>query len=309
MGAQTPFMILEGDSATGAERCSLDLVSPGRESREMPTASNGDVELYYETFGASVDPTLLLVNGLGSQCINYDEQWCEKFAALGVRVIRFDNRDIGLSSKLDDDASYGLREMAVDALAVLDAAGAERAHVIGLSMGGMIVQRLAIDHADRVLSMTSGMSRTGEPGFGESSPEALAVMMRKPAKTREEYVERQIEAHRVYGSKPEWIDEQYLRERSARAFDRCHYPAGVVRQMHAVVRDGDRSDALRRLAVPALVIHGDRDTLIDPSGGRRTAELIPGARYVEIEGMGHDYPRAIWDRWVATWADFVQAHA
>ena len=272
----------------------------------MPTAHNGDVELYYETFGSPADTTLLLVNGLASQCINYDEQWCEKFAAQGVHVIRFDNRDVGLSSKLDD-TPYTLRDMATDALAVLDAAGAGRAHVMGLSMGGMIVQRLAIDHPDRLLSMTSAMSRTGEPRFGETSPEALKVMMQKPAKTREEYVDRQVEAHRVYGSKPEWIDEQYLRDRSARAFDRCYCPAGVARQTQAVVRDGDRSEALRAVSLPTLVMHGDRDTLIDPSGGRRTAELIPGARYVEIEGMGHDYPRAVWDRWVSIWADFVRA--
>jgi pimeloyl-ACP methyl ester carboxylesterase len=270
----------------------------------MPNAHNGDVELYYETFGSAAEPTLLLVNGLGSQCINFDEQWCEKFAARGFQVIRFDNRDIGLSSKLED-RTYTLRDMAADALAVLDAAGVDRAHVMGVSMGGMIVQRLAIDHDERLLSMTSVMSRTGEAGYGDSSPEALAAMMSKPPATREEYVENQIAQRRIYGSKPEWLDEQYLRERAARAFDRCYYPAGLVRQMKAVASDGDRSAGLRAVKVPALVMHGDRDTLIDPSGGRRTAELIPGARYVEIEGMGHDYPAVIWDRWLDTWADFA----
>jgi pimeloyl-ACP methyl ester carboxylesterase len=275
-------------------------------SAEMPTARNGDVDLFFEAFGAAADPTLLLINGLGSQCINYDERWCQKFAAQGYRVIRFDNRDVGLSAKLDA-RTYGLREMAADALAVLDVAKAERAHVMGVSMGGMIAQRLAIEHADRLLSLTSVMSRTGEPEYGQSTPEALAVLMAAPARTRDEYVDNQIAGIRVYGSKPEWIDEPYLRARAARAFDRCYCPAGVGRQMQAVVSDGDRAAGLRAVTLPTLVMHGDRDTLIDPSGGRRTAELIPGARYVEIEGMGHDYPSAVWDRWVETWAEFARS--
>jgi len=196
--------------------------------------------------------------------------------------------------------------MAGDALAVLGAAGVERAHVMGVSMGGTIAQRLAIERADRLLSLTSVMSRTGEPGYGESSPAALAAMMTKPARTRDEYIDNEIASRRVYGSKPEWFDEPYLRARAARAFDRCYCPAGVARQMQAIVSDGDRAAGLRALTVPTLVMHGDRDPLIDPSGGRRTAELIPGARYVEIEGMGHDYPAAVWDLWVETWADFVR---
>jgi len=275
----------------------------------MPTAHHGDVELYFEEFGSPADPTLLLVNGLGSQCINYDVEWCEMFVARGYRVIRFDNRDTGLSSKLDDRPRYSLRDMAGDALAVLDAANAARAHVMGLSMGGMVAQRLAIDYPDRVLSLTSVMSSTGEPEYGQSSPEARAVLMAKPARTRAEYVDNQVAARQIYGSKPEWIDEPYLRARTALAFDRCYCPAGVGRQMKAIMRDGDRADELRRLAVPTLVMHGDRDTLIDPSGGRRTAELIPGARYVEIEGMGHDYPTAVWARWVDTWAEFARSVA
>jgi pimeloyl-ACP methyl ester carboxylesterase len=271
----------------------------------MPTANHGNVELFFETFGAGDDPTLLLVNGFGSQSVNYDERWCEKYAAQGYRVVRFDNRDVGLSSKLDGK-EYTLRDMAGDALAVLDTVGAERAHVMGVSMGGMIAQRLAIDYGERLLSLTSAMSRTGEPGYGQSSPEALAMLTAKPARTRDEYVDNQIAGIRIYGSKPEWIDETYLRARAARAFDRCFCPAGLRRQMHAIVSDGDRADELRTLRVPTLVIHGDRDTLIDPSGGRRTAELIPGARYVEIEGMGHDYPAAVWDLWVDTWAGFAR---
>ncbi len=271
----------------------------------MATAHNGEVELYFETFGDRTDPTLLLVNGLGSQCINYDARWCEMFAASGFHVIRFDNRDTGLSSQLDG-ITYTLRDMADDAAAVLDAANVALAHVMGVSMGGMIAQRLAIDHADRVWSLTSVMSSTGESEYGRSSPEALAVLMAESAGTRDEYVDLQIAAKRIYGSKPEWIDEEYLRARAEQAYDRNYSPAGIGRQMRAIKHDGDRTDALRALDVPTLVMHGDRDTLIDPSGGRRTAELIPGARYVEFEGLGHDYPEAVWERWVETWADFVR---
>jgi pimeloyl-ACP methyl ester carboxylesterase len=273
----------------------------------MPFARNGDVELFYETFGDPADPALVLVNGLGSQCINMAGEWCERYVAEGYHVLRMDNRDVGLSSKLDG-VDYSLRDMADDVVAVLDAAGIERAHVLGVSMGGMIVQRLAIDHPDRLLSVTSVMSRTGEPGYGESAPEALAVLVAPPARSREEYVENHVAALGVYGSKPEWIDADEARARAAAAYDRCYCPAGVGRQMAAVGRDGSRDDALRSVTVPTLVMHGSRDRLIDPSGGRHTAEVIPGARFVEIEGMGHDYPRAVWDRWVATWAAFAAEH-
>src|SRR5581483_9510720 len=273
----------------------------------MSTATNGDVTIYYETFGDPGQPTLLLVNGLGSQCINYSTEWCEMFAAEGYHVVRFDNRDVGLSSKLDDNPEYTAADMASDAVAVLDALGVQRAHVMGCSMGGLIVQRMAIDYPGRLLSMTSVMSRTGEPGVGDSSPEALAVLMAKPAKTREEYIERQVAGHHIYGSKPEWLDEEFLADRAAAAYDRCFCPAGIARQMMAVGRDGNRSDALRSVDVPALVLHGSRDTLIDPSGGRQTAEVIPGARYVEIEGMGHDYPKAVWRQWVDIWSNFARS--
>jgi pimeloyl-ACP methyl ester carboxylesterase len=271
----------------------------------MPTAANGDVSLYYEAFGDPGQPTLLLVNGLGSQCINYATDWCELFAAEGYHVVRFDNRDVGFSSKLDDQPSYTVADMASDAVAVLDAIEAERAHVMGCSMGGMIVQRLAIHHPDRLLSMTSVMSRTGEPGYGESSQEAFAVLTAKPAKSRDEYIERQVAALHVYGSKPEWLDDAFIAARAAAAYDRCFCPAGIVRQITAISVDGARTEALRSIDVPTLVLHGSRDTLIDPSGGRQTAEVIPGARYVEIDGMGHDYPVAVWPQWVAIWADFA----
>jgi pimeloyl-ACP methyl ester carboxylesterase len=270
----------------------------------MSTARNGEVEIYYESFGDPDQPTLLLVNGLGSQCTNYATEWCEMFCHEGFHVVRFDNRDVGLSSK-PEGVHYGLADMADDAVAVLDALGVERAHVMGCSMGGMIVQRLAIDHSDRLLSMTSVMSRTGEPGYGESSEEALAFLMAPPAPTREAYIDNHVAALNVYGSKPEWLDETVSRARAAAAYDRCFYPKGIGHQMRAVTQDGPRTEQLRQLDLPVLVLHGSRDTLINPSGGRRTAEVIPGARYVEIEGMGHDYPPPVWKEWVSVWTGFV----
>jgi pimeloyl-ACP methyl ester carboxylesterase len=274
----------------------------------MPIARNGGVEIHYETFGDPEQPTLLLVNGLGSQCINYAPEWCEMFGDEGYAVVRFDNRDVGLSSKLVD-VDYALADMAGDAIAVLDALGVEKAHVMGCSMGGMIVQRLAIDHRNRLLSATSVMSRTGEPGHGDSSEEALTLLMTPAPPERAAYIERQVEAHHVYGSKPEWLDDDAIRARAAAAFDRCFCPDGIVRQMKAVARDGSRSEQLAQVDLPVLVLHGSRDTLIDPSGGRRTAELIPGARYVEIEGMGHDYPPPVWRQWVDVWAEFARTAA
>lgn len=274
----------------------------------MPVAVNGEVSIYYETFGNPSDPTLLLVNGLGSQCTNYAEEWCGKFAAQGYQVVRFDNRDAGLSTKLDG-VEYALTDMAADALAVLDALGVARAHVMGLSLGGMIAQRLAIDQPDRLLTMTSVMSRSGESDNGQTSSIALGLLLARPARSRQEYVDGHMKGLAVYGSKPEWIDEDEVRARVAASYDRCFCPEGRRRQMAAAMADGSRAEALRNVTVPTLVLHGSRDTLIDPSGGRRVAELVPGARYVEIEGMGHDYPPAVWDLWVATWSDFVQGIA
>jgi pimeloyl-ACP methyl ester carboxylesterase len=267
----------------------------------MATARNGEVEIYYESFGDPAQPTLLLVNGLGSQCINYAPEWCEMFAHEGFHVVRFDNRDVGLSTKLDD-TEYTLADMADDAIAVLDAIGTPSAHVMGCSMGGMIVQRMAIDHRTRLRSLTSVMSRTGEPGYGDSSPAALAFLTAPPASSRAAYIDNQVAAHHVYGSKPEWLDDDAIRTRAATAYDRCFCPAGVRRQMMAVVHDGSRAERLAELDLPTLVIHGSRDSLIDPSGGRRTAEIIPGARYVEIDGMGHDYPPPVWEQWVGAWS-------
>jgi pimeloyl-ACP methyl ester carboxylesterase len=270
----------------------------------MAFAHNDDISLYYETFGSTAAPTLLLVNGLGSQCINYPVAWCERFVTRGLHVIRFDNRDVGLSTKSTEP--YTLSDMALDALAVLDAAGVERAHVMGLSMGGMIAQTIAIEHPERMLSMTSVMSTTGEPDVGRPSAEAWAQLTSPPSHDREGAVARSIAGLRIWGS-PAYADEQRWRDDAERAFDRCFYPDGPARQFEAVGRSGSRADGLRAVTVPTLVMHGDRDTLIDQSGGRRTAELVPGARFELIEGMGHDYPPQLWDRWVDLVAGHVHA--
>jgi len=272
----------------------------------VSTTRNGEVDLHYESFGDPNKPTLLLINGLGSQCINYAVPWCRLFCDEGFQVVRFDNRDVGLSNKLDG-IDYSLADIGDDAVAVLDAVGVDKAHVMGCSMGGMIVQRLAIDHGDRLLSMTSVMSRTGEPGYGGSSEAALAFLMATPASSRSAYIDNQVAALHVYGSKSEWLDDNAIRERAAAAYDRCFCPEGIGRQMRAVMHDGSRADRLTKVDLPVLVIHGSRDTLIDPSGGRRTAAIIPGSRYFEIEGMGHDYPPAVWNQWVSVWSEFVHA--
>lgn len=272
----------------------------------MATARNGEVDLHHEVFGSPDDPTLLLVNGLGSQCIHFAEAWCELFAAEGFQVARFDNRDTGLSSKLDDQ-TYAVSDMAADCIAVLDALGVQKAHIMGLSMGGMIVQTVANEHSDRLLSMTSVMSTTGESGYGQSNPEALAVLTAPPATSREEYVGQMVAAQHVYGSKEEWLDDERYANIAGTAYDRCFCPAGMGRQMRAIIDAPPRADALRRLDLPVLVLHGSQDRLIDPSGGRRTAELISGAQYEEIEGMGHDYPPAVWPMWVGIWSAFAKS--
>jgi pimeloyl-ACP methyl ester carboxylesterase len=173
----------------------------------------------------------------------------------------------------------------------------------------MIVQRLAIDHSDRLLSMTSVMSRTGEPGYGDSSEAALAFLMAPPAPSRAAYIDNQVAALHVYGSKPEWLDDTAIRDRAAAAYDRCFCPAGIGRQMRAVMHDGSRDAELAKVDLPVLIIHGSRDTLINPSGGQHTAAIISGARFHEIEGMGHDYPPPVWDEWVGVWSEFVQTGA
>ena len=278
----------------------------------MAWARNGDCEIWYETFGDRGHPALLMVNGLGSQSINYQDAWCEMFAAEGLYVIRYDNRDVGLSSSFADAPvgelgnAYTVADMAADGIAVLDAEGIDRAHVMGLSMGGMIVQTMAIEHPDRLRSMTSVMSSTGEPEYGQSTPRAFELLTAPPATDRESYVQGWIEGLREWGS-PEFFDEARLRADAERAFDRSFRPDGTGRQFLAIrASAAGRAEKLRHVRVPTLVMHGSADTLITPSGGERTAELIPGARFVLIEGMGHDYPPQLWRRWVDEVVGFLR---
>ena len=269
----------------------------------MPTTTNGDVSLYYETFGPDGAPVLLLVNGLGSQCINFKVEFCEKFAAKGFRVVRFDNRDVGLSTHLDDDVKYTIEDMAADAFAVLDAVGATRAHVAGWSMGGMIVQAMAISRPERILSMTSVMSAPG-PLVGERDEDVVAAFMAPPATTREEAAERHLAGLKAWGS-PAYFDEERITADAYAAYDRCWDPGGRQRQAMAVGHSRSREDDLRTLEVPTLVVHGDADRLVPIEFGRRTADLVPGARFEVVEGMGHDYPPQHWDRVV----ELISGHA
>ena len=261
----------------------------------------GDVELAYETFGRPGEPAVLLIMGLGSQLILWPEELCEALAAAGYFVIRFDNRDVGRSTILDApppdlqrvaageaDAPYLLDQMAEDAVGLLDALGIERAHVVGASLGGMIAQRLAIDHPERVLTLASIMSTTGDREVGNPTPEAMTVLMTAPPLDRDGYLESTVRARGVIGSRP--LDEDRTRDLAGRSFDRGYHPQGTARQFAAIIASPDRTPALRELRVPTLVLHGSEDPLIDPSGGRATAAAIPDAELIEIDGMGHDLP-------------------
>ncbi len=264
----------------------------------MAWAHHGGIDLWYEIFGDPNDEPLLLINGLGSQCINYREEWCARFVDAGFFVIRFDNRGLGLSGPpTPDPDGYTLSDMAADGVAVLDELGVTRAHVLGLSLGGMVAQTVVIEHPDRVRSLTSMMSSTGDPDVGQSSDAVLAHLLSPAAEGRAGAVERHLAGLRLWGS-PGLVDESRQADYAGQAYDRAFRPEGVAAELGAVIGGASRTQALGEVTVPTLVIHGSADTLIDPSGGRRTAEAVPGARYVEIEGMGHDYPEQLWDRYV-----------
>jgi pimeloyl-ACP methyl ester carboxylesterase len=279
---------------------------------ELTAPVNG-IEVAYETFGDSADPTVLLIMGLGVQMLGWDEDFCALLAERGFQVVRFDNRDVGRSTKIEggrrpdlmaaamgdaSSASYTLDEMAEDCVGLLDHLGVDAAHVVGASQGGMIAQTLAVRHPERVLSLVSIMSSTGARAVGQPHPEALPALLTRPPADREEYVEFVVQAFRIIRSPGFEADEGKLRERASASFERGYYPEGTARQLLAILASGDRTEALRRLDLPTLVIHGTDDVLIDPSGGRATAAAIPGARLQLIEGMGHDLPRQLWPRFV-----------
>ncbi|MCU0271144.1 MAG: alpha/beta fold hydrolase [Acidimicrobiales bacterium] len=262
----------------------------------MPRASANGVELEYECLGDPADPTLLLVNGLGAQLVSWEDEFLHGLLDRGFRVVRFDNRDAGRSTWFDGrDDSYALADMAADAAGLLDALEVPAAHVFGTSMGGMIAQQLCIDHPERVRSLTSVMSTTGDPDVGQPAPGVLEQLVQPVPRAREAYLDRTVAAARGYCS-PEWFDADRARARFAREYDRAFHPEGTVRQFLAIATSGSRSDALRAVRVPTLVIHGDADALVDVSGGRRTAEVVPGAELMVCEGMGHDLPTVLWGR-------------
>lgn len=291
-------------------------VLPGR-LRTMPptttaTARHDDIEIAYETFGDPDRPALLLISGLGSQMVNYEVGFCEGLVERGMFVIRYDNRDTGLSSKMSGDVDvlesfmsamagdpievpYLLSDMAADAICVLDALSIGRAHLFGISMGGMIAQTVAIGHPERVASLTSVMSTTGDPDVGAPDPELLPLLLEPAPPDREGAVAHEVELSRLLAG-PGLFDTDRARAKAERAYDRCFYPQGVPRQLVAILASGSRADALRRLDVDTLVIHGDADRLVDVSGGERTAECIVGSELLILDGMGHDLDPVFWDR-------------
>jgi pimeloyl-ACP methyl ester carboxylesterase len=290
----------------------------------MPLAASNGIEICYEEVGDPGDPPLLLVMGLGGQLIHWHPGLVEALAGRGFRVVLFDNRDVGLSTHLDAPVDvmaalaavgggeipavpYLLSDMAADAAGLLEHLGIARAHVAGVSLGGMVAQTLAIEHPDRVATLTSIMSTTGDPDVGNPTWEALQVLTAPPAATREGHIEATVRNVHVYGS-PGLIDDDHIRAQAAAAWDRSHDPAGAARQLAAVLASGSRSPGLTQLSVPTLVIHGTADTLVQPDGGERTAEVVPDAKLLMVEGMGHDLPEPMWPQVVDAIAGHAAAH-
>jgi len=285
------------------------------ESRVIP------VEIEYDTWGDPAHPTLLLIMGFGAQMIVWEDDFMRALADTGFHVVRFDNRDCGLSTLFDgvpvdvdkvvmaalmDDeippVPYTLSHMASDAVGLMSHLGVERAHVLGASMGGMIAQVMAIEHPHRVASLVSVMSMPGEPETMQSTPEAMEALISVPPSDRAGYIEHSLKYQAFQSRK--FRSDELSRARAAREYDRMYYPDGANRQMAAIYASGRRSEALQKLTVPTLVIHGSDDTLISVRGGERTAELIPGAELLVVDDMGHDLPRPLWP----TIIDAVASH-
>jgi pimeloyl-ACP methyl ester carboxylesterase len=286
-------------------------------SEERLAPCNG-IEIAYQEMGDADAEPLFLVMGLATQMLAWDEGFCDALAERGFRVVRFDNRDIGRSTKLTaagppprldmmlgrrGSAAYLLRDMAADTIGLMDHLGIESAHVVGASMGGMIAQTLAIEHPGRVRSLVSIMSNTGSRWTGLPSRKAMAVLLGQPPRDRESAVERAVRTFAVIGSPGFPFDEERLRRIAGRSYDRGHSAAGVARQLHAITASGDRTKALHGVRVPTTVIHGNRDVLVRPAGGRATARAIPDARLKIVDGMGHDLPRQLWPVFAEAIAD------
>jgi pimeloyl-ACP methyl ester carboxylesterase len=274
----------------------------------MPRATVNELELEYETFGDPKAPPLLLVMGLAYQMIEWDERICRLLAEQGFWVVRFDNRDVGLSTKLDDLGLpdllaalagnpipvYTLDDMAEDAAGLLDELGIGAAHVVGASMGGMIAQLIAIHHPDRVLSLTSIMSTVGGPSVVEPDADVRLALFTPPGRTREERIDHSIALRRLINGPGLPFDGDDARRRATRAIDRSFHPDGALRQAIAIAAAPDRASRLRELRMPALVIHGEDDPLVPADNGRQTAAALPGARLMMIPRMGHNLPERVW---------------
>ena len=278
----------------------------------MPRATvNGNIELEYDTTGDPADPAIVLVMGFTAQMTQWEDDFVKLFVDGGRFVIRFDNRDCGLSTKFDgidsnSDAvikaamfgdpmppvAYTLSDMAADVVGLLDHLKIEKAHIVGASMGGMIAQTMAIEHPSRVRTLTSIMSIPGDLAYGQPTPEAGEVLLATPPSERQAYID--FSPNWMLWHSKRYRDEARTRANAARDFDRSYYPEGGPRQLAAIYASGDRSDALRKLNVPTLVIHGLDDILLPIDGGQRTAELIPGAHLMLMKDMGHDLPEPLW---------------
>ena len=280
------------------------------------------IEIAYECFGDDTAPPVLLIMGLGGQLIGWSEGFCTELVNRRLRVIRFDNRDVGLSTHLSSapipdfkaalagdtsSAAYNLSDMAADTIGLLDALDLGSAHIVGASMGGFIAQTIAIEYPERVRSLTSMMSTTGDLSVGQPSPEVMRMLFSGSSpKTREEVIEKAVAASHLVGSPGFPRDEEEVRERAGLAFDRSYDQLGTMRQSIAVLASGNRTEQLRSIKVPTLVIHGADDRMCDVSGGRATASAIIGAELEVIEGMGHNIPRALWPRIASLISNLVQ---
>ena len=285
----------------------------------MPQVNVNGVDIEYLTEGDPSDPALLLVMGLGAQLITWPEGFVDGLRQRGFFVIRFDNRDSGLSTKFEglpdimtlfagtdlSSTPYRIEDMADDAAALLGALGIAQAHVVGVSMGGMITQALVINHPDLFLSASSIMSTTGDRAVGAPTGEAMTALLRPAATSREEAIQAGVEGSLVIGSPGYPTDEGILRERAAAAYDRSYCPAGTVRQLGAILGSPDRTEGLHGVGIPFLVVHGEADPLVTLSGGEATAAAVSGSKLLTIPGMGHDLPQALWD----TVTDAIVANA
>jgi len=276
----------------------------------MPRVRANGIEIEYEEFGDPRAAPLLLVTGLGAQMISWDETFCEQLAASGFHVIRFDNRDSGLSTRMeaagpadmvsalngDPHPAYMLDDMAADAAGLLDALGIEAAHIVGASMGGFISQLIAINHPGRVLSLTSIMSGPSRGEGVSPTPEGSALLFRQPPSNPEESIEMAISGRRLLVGSGDPFGEAFERAKATRAVQRAWYPVGTGRQLLAVLAAHPRLESLQGIRLPTLVIHGRDDILVPIENGRMVAAAVPGARILELEGMGHDIPKRVWPR-------------